>query len=117
MKYIILLAFLVTTSIVNAQTDPIQRDSLANADAWKTRVRVSGIKAANQVIADTARKIDWPYCYYIILNPRFDGWILQLSYGILTNPVVTSASTEADIDFTMSTIFAKYSKAFRNDTN
>lgn len=117
-KVLSVLIFLAVYGVSFSQTN-YQRDSLSKDEVFQKRVRVATIKQANYVL-DTA-SVNAPaylknYAQLIISYP-YDKWIDAVSYGVISNVGVTLNATDADIEYTVNTLFTRYAKAYYNILN
>lgn len=109
---IIVLIFLAIDGI--AQTSYQERIAYSKDTGLINKVRVASYNAAQAVIADTSEtsRIIMPFANEVYSNP-FGGWIDAMIMGVLTNPVITPASSDNDIQFTVNNgIFESVGKAW-----
>lgn len=113
MKKIITAFFILTASTAFCQTTVNERDSVTNTVAFQKKVKLKALSAANDLLADPAQaEYTKRYAQLIITNPDGAGWLTALCYGVMNNPTVNWNSPNADIQFTVNSIFIKYAKAY-----
>ena len=110
-NFLITILMMLSFSAI-AQTDPIERDSCANTVDFQTKVKIASLSAANDLLADTAQA-DYTikYAQLIVTNPQ-GGWVVSMSYGVMSNPAINCGSSQSDIQFTVNSIFVKYAAAY-----
>lgn len=112
-RVIFLLSLMAFAFVSNAQQTAAGRDSLANDPHFQQMVKYSSLKAANDLMADPLQpKHVINYAQLIATAPNSSEWLTVLSYGCITNPAIDSNSTQADIQFTVNSIFPKYAAAY-----
>jgi len=111
MKKILFIVLLFLAFKSQAQTDLLTKDTLANNENFKTRVRSATVIAANQIAADVAQPYySLQYANLIISNPN-GGWIDGMTHQVVSNPVIDYNSPDDAIQFTVNSNFDKVAKA------
>lgn len=114
MKPFVILATIILFAVsVHAQA--IDRAKYAQNDTFRVKTQAAGLKAAQAILGDTSTtaKAQYDYCYFLIMEPQNVLWIDQLSYGCLTNPVITPDSPDGTFEFVVNSIFAQYAAAYK----
>lgn len=111
-KLLTIVLVLIAFSAV-AQTDPKQRDSVANTADFQYKVRSASLIAGYQLLADTVNTdaTVLKYSQLLIAQPQ-GGWITAMSYGVMTNPAINYDSPMNDIQFQINSIFKFQAYAF-----
>lgn len=112
-QLVILLTFILFGCMANAQS--VDRAKYAQNDTFRVKTQAAGLKAAQAILADTSAnaRAQYDYCYFLIMEPQNVLWIDQLSYGCLTNPVITPQSDDNVFEFVVNGIFAQYAAAYK----
>lgn len=90
----------------------IDQYTLANDAEFRQRVRTATIISANNIAAATDQP-SWNYNFAneVIRNPS-GGWIDTMTYQVVANPAITSASTDQEIQTAVDSNFEKVAKAW-----
>ena len=111
----ILLLLVITGFAMASNAQAVDRSKYAQNDTFRVKTQAAGLKAAQQILTDTtaSARAQYDYCYFLIMEPQNSLWIDQLSYGCLTNPVITPQSPDGTFEFVVNGIFAQYAKAYK----
>ena len=113
MKRILTAILILSAGSAFCQTTVNERDSVTNTVAFQKKVKLKALSAANDLLADpTQAEYVKRYAQLIITEPSGFGWLIALSYGCMNNPAINWDSSDADIQFTINSIFIKYAKAY-----
>jgi hypothetical protein len=107
MKKLLFLLLIITAGLTaKAQSDPKQRDSVANTAEFQYKTRSASIKAGYAILADTTLKdaTTAKFSQLLISQPQ-GSWITAMSYGVMNNNAINYDSPQADIEFTVNSIF------------
>jgi hypothetical protein len=113
-KIIFLLLFTLNISVFTfAQSTPHEKDSCAKTAEFQTSVRAASLTASYNLLADTSQHDDiiLKYSQKLISDPQ-GGWVVAMSYGVLTNVVINCISPMNDIQFQVNSIFAFQAYAY-----
>ena len=86
--------------------------ALAQNEEFKGKIRIATIKAANAILNDNNREPEHPCCNLIIQEPMSDYWLRQIIFSVVSNPAITEAAPDNDIEFTVNSVFEKHALAF-----
>jgi hypothetical protein len=113
MKQLLFILLITSAGIAGKAQTNYERDSVALSSAFQTRVRISSIAAAKDVLANTGQaQYLVNYCQIIISNPFGEGWLDALSYAVASAPAITLEATDSDIQFTINSNLEKYAAAY-----
>lgn len=90
----------------------LEQHELANNQDLRIKVKMAVIKAANSVLGDPSRESEFKFCYLIIREPDNNYWLNQIMYSVIANPVITTESTDQDIEFTVNSVFGRHAIAY-----
>lgn len=107
-QHLLLIFFLSPICFIHAQSF-LQRDSLANNEEFRARVKIAMVTAAGQVLSDTsAAGIEQqPFAGRIVSEPNSSYFLDQFTYQVVANPAINENSSDSDIQFTVNSNFAK----------
>jgi hypothetical protein len=112
MKKAIFIIVFLTSGICSFSQTVQERDSLARDTHFQLKVRMAALSAANDLLADTTvASYVTNYAQLIVTSPTGGNWVNVFSFGVVNNPAITFSSSQADIQFTVNSVFVKYAKA------
>lgn len=87
---------------------------LAADGGFRQKIEVASLTAAKDVLAESIttpnHNLRVALAGDILRNP--EAWGVRFAKGVVTNPVITSASDDNDLQFTVNSLFDHYATAF-----
>ncbi|WP_343702685.1 hypothetical protein [Chitinophaga sp.] len=90
----------------------VERHLLVRNEDLRVKTKMAVIKAANAVLSAPEREQEHKFCYLVISEPENTYWLDQIMYSTVSNPAITEASTDSDIEFTVNSVFGRHALAF-----
>lgn len=90
----------------------LERNALAQDEEFRIRVKMAMLTAANQILADPERAAEHDFCERLIAEPNQQYFIDQFAYLTVANQAIVEESDDADIQFTVNSIFEKLADGF-----
>lgn len=113
MKQLLLILFASISLVSYGQSSSYERDSVAQTPAFQVKVKMATHKAANNLLADPNQPVRVrQYAQLIVSSPMGAEWLAALSYGCMTNVAINWNSPDDAIEFTVNSLFSKYSYAY-----
>lgn len=117
MKQFLFCIALFSALALSAQTSYQDRATLSGDATFRGRVRFAMLEAASNILADTSAsaRVQYPFAGRILLEPTSEYFVSMFTNAVLTNPVISGASSDGDLAFTVNTQFVKLSRAYRRE--
>lgn len=112
MKNILIVLCLSISVMSLGQSSSRERDSVAQTEPFRVKVKMATHKAANNILADPGQFTRIRQYAQVIISDPNGLWVSAHAYGCMTNPAINHDSSDGDIEFTVNSLFSKFAYAY-----